>query len=75
MKRKTKNETQKTIFKLLILSIVVTSLLKIYFHRCNSENDCHSFWRMDGSKCRDVKVGPFSHIESENALNKGKKKQ
>merc|ERR1712062_587845 len=35
--------------------------------RCNSENDCHSFY---GSKCRDVKVGPFSHIESENALNK-----
>ena len=30
---------------------------------------------MDGSKCRDVKVGPFSHMKSENALTKGKKKQ
>ena len=45
----------------------------IFFHRCNFESECESYWKMDGSKCRDVKVGPFSHIESKNAFNKGKK--
>ena len=44
----------------------------IISNRCNYHGDCNLIWKMEGSKCQDVEVGPFLENELDKTLNNGK---
>ena len=45
---------------------------KYAFRRCTYHRECDIIWKMDGSKCQDVEVGPFADKDFEEAMETGK---
>ena len=45
---------------------------KYVSRRCTYHRECDIIWKMDGSKCEDVEVGPFADKDFDQPMESGK---
>ena len=45
---------------------------KYALRRCTYHRECDIIWKMDGSKCQDVEVGPFADKDFDEPMETGK---